>query len=105
MSHKLLIPFLTAGFLVTPAVLPSVLVSAMGPGFSGAAQASKNLNSSRSNIYRTAKTNTTTPRGGVDRMGGGGGARGGGALMGGGGGQNMGGGGARMGGGGGGRTK
>jgi hypothetical protein len=110
MSHKLLIPFLTAGFLVAPAVLPSVLVSAMGPGLSGAAQASKNLNSSRSNIYRTAKTRSpvTTPKAGgdVDRMGGGGGARGGGAFMGGGGGQNTGGGGgARMGGGGGASTK
>jgi hypothetical protein len=75
MAHKFLIPFLTAGFLVTPTVLPSVLVSAMGPGLSGVAQASKKLNSSRSNIYRTAKTNTTTPREGVDRMGGGGGGR------------------------------
>jgi hypothetical protein len=74
-----------------------VLISAMAPGFSGAAQASKNLNSSRSNIYRTAKTRgpVTTPKAGgdADRMGGGGGARGGGAFMGGGGGARMGGGG------------
>jgi hypothetical protein len=110
MSHNFIIPFLTAGILVAPAVLPSVLISAMAPGFSGGAQATKNLNSSRSNIYRTAKTRSpvTTPKadGDVDRMGGGGGARGGGALMGGGGGQNMGGGGgARMGGGGGASTK
>jgi hypothetical protein len=95
MSRNFIIPFLTAGFLVAPAVLPSVLVSAMGPGLSGAAQASKNLNSSRSNIYRTAKTQNpgTTPKasGGVDRMGGGGGSRTMGAE--------------RMGGGGGGRTK
>jgi hypothetical protein len=56
-----------------------------------------NLNSSRSNIYRTKKSGSpvTTPKAGgdVDRMGGGGGARGGGALMGGGGGARMGGGG------------
>jgi hypothetical protein len=90
MSHKFLIPFLTAGFLVTPAVLPRALVSAMGPGLSGVAQAAINLNSSRSNTYRTAKSHgpVTTPKasGGGDRMGGGGGARGGGARMGGGGG-------------------
>ena len=89
MSHKFLIPFLTAGFLVTPAVLPSALVSAIAPGLSGAAQAAINLNSSRSNTYRTAKSHgsVTTPKasGGGDRMGGGGG-RGGGARMGGGGG-------------------
>lgn len=108
MSHKLLIPFLTAGFLVVPAVLPSVLVSAIAPGLSGAAQAVTNLNSSRSNIYRTKKSRSpvTTPKAGgdVDRMGGGGGARGGGAFMGGSGGTSTGGGGgARMGGGGGAR--
>jgi hypothetical protein len=109
MSRNLIIPFLTAGFLIAPAVLPSVLVSAMAPGFSGAAQASKNLNSSRSNVNRTAKTRSpvTTPKAGgdVDRMGGGGGGRGAAGFMGGGGGQNMGGGGARMGGGGGTSTK
>jgi hypothetical protein len=97
MSRNFIIPFMTAGFLIAPAVLPSVLISAMAPGFSGAAQATKNLNSSRSNIYRTAKTRSpvTTPKtgGDVDRMGGGGGARGGGAPMGGGGGARMGGGG------------
>ena len=78
MSHKFFIPFLTAGFLVAPAVLPSVLVSAMAPGLSGAAQATKNLNSSRSNIYRTAKTGSPVtspkPSGAGARMGGGGGA-------------------------------
>jgi hypothetical protein len=109
MSRNFIIPFLTAAFLVAPAVLPSVLESAMAPGLSGAAQASKNLNSSRSNIYRTAKTRSpvTTPKAGgdVDRMGGGGGGRGAAGFMGGGGGQNMGGGGARMGGGGGTSTK
>lgn len=104
MSRNFIIPFLTAGFLVAPAVLPSVLVSAMGPGLSGTAQAAKNLNSSRSNIYRTAKTRSpvTTPKAGgdVDRMGGGGGP-----SMGGGG-ANMGGGNVnRMGGGGGASTK
>jgi len=86
MSHKFLVPILTAVFLVAPAVLPRVLVSAMAPGLSGAVQAAKNLNSSRSNIYRTTKTRppVTSPRAGgnLDRMGGGGGA----ARMGGGGG-------------------
>lgn len=88
MSHKFLVPILTAVFLVAPAVLPRVLVSAMAPGLSGAVQAAKNLNSSRSNIYRTTRPPVTTPKAGgdVDRMGGGGGARGGGARMGGGGG-------------------
>jgi hypothetical protein len=109
MSRNFIIPFLTAAFLVAPAVLPRVLESAMAPCLSGAAQASKNLNSSRSNIYRTAKTRSpvTTPKAGgdVDRMGGGGGGRGAAGFMGGGGGQNMGGGGARMGGGGGTSTK
>jgi hypothetical protein len=117
MSHKFLIPFLTAAFLVAPAVLPRALVSAIAPGISGAAQAVTNLNSSRSNIYRTKKSPSpvTTPKAGgdVDRMGGGGGGRGagtfmggGGPSMGGGGGPSMGGGGgARMGGGGGTSTK
>jgi hypothetical protein len=90
MPRKFLIPLLTAGFLVAPTMLPSSFVSAMAPGLSGAAQAAINLNSSRSNTYRTTKTRkpVTTPKasGGGDRMGGGGGARGGGARMGGGGG-------------------
>jgi hypothetical protein len=93
MSHKFLMPFLTAACLVAPSVLPSALVSAMAPGLSGAAQAAINLNSSRSNTYRTAKSHgpvTTPKRGGnVDRMGGGGGLHtggGGAARMGGGGG-------------------
>jgi hypothetical protein len=109
MSHKFLVPILTAAFLVAPAVLPPALVSAMAPGLSGVAQAVTNLNSSRSNIYRTkSRSPVTTPKAGgdVDRMGGGGGARGGGARMGGGGGANMGGGNVnRMGGGGGTSTK
>lgn len=85
MSHKFLVPILTAVFLVAPAVLPRVLVSAMAPGFSGAVQAAKNLNSSRSNIYRTTRPPVTTPKAGgnLDRMGGGGGGA---ARMGGGGG-------------------
>src|ERR1700685_4245921 len=107
MSHKYLMPFLAAAFLVAPAVLPRALVSAIAPRVSGTAQAAINLNSSRSNIYRTAKSrgSVTTPKAseGGDRMGGGGG-RGGGARMGGGGGsRTMGA--ERMGGGGGGRTK
>ena len=87
MSHKFLVPILAAVFLVAPAVLPRVLVSAMAPGLSGAVQAAKNLNSSRSNIYRTTRPPVTTPKAGgnLDRMGGGGGG-GGAARMGGGGG-------------------
>jgi hypothetical protein len=109
MSHKFLVPILAAVFVVAPAVLPSVLVSAMPPGLSGAAQATKNLNSSRSNVNRTAKTRSpaTTPKAddNVDRMGGGGGARGAGAFMGVGGGTSLGGGNVdRMGGGGGANT-
>ena len=91
MSRKFMIPLLTAGFLVAPAVLPSGLVSAMAPGLSGAAQAKAiNLNSSRSNNYRVRNP---SPKGrvGAERMGGGGGGRTMGAE--------------RMGGGGGGRTK
>jgi hypothetical protein len=55
MSHKFLMPFLTAAFLIAPAVLPSGLVSAMAPGLSGAAQAKAiNLNSSRSTTTESA---------------------------------------------------
>ena len=91
MSHKFLVPILAAAFLVAPTVLPSVLVSAMTPGLSAAAQAKHiTVNGSSSPTFRTAKTRSpvTTPKasGDVDRMGGGGGARGGGAFMGGGGG-------------------
>jgi hypothetical protein len=89
MSHKFLIPILTAAFLVAPVVLPRALVSAIAPSLSAAAQAETVINSSRSNTFRTTKTRNpvTTPKAGgdVDRMGGGGGVRGGGALMGGGG--------------------
>jgi hypothetical protein len=71
MSRSLLIAFLAAAFLVAPAVLPSSLA----PGLSGSAQATKNLNSSRSNIYRTKSgSGTRTPEA---RMGGGGGRSGG----------------------------
>jgi hypothetical protein len=77
MSHKFLVPILAAAFLVAPAVLPHALVSAIAPGLSAAAQAAINLNSSRSNIYRTKKTRSpvTTPKAptGAERMGGGGG--------------------------------
>ena len=107
MSHKFLMLFLAVAFLVAPALLPRALVSAIAPGVSGTAQAAINLNSSRSNSYRTPKSrgSVTTPKAseGGDRMGGGGG-RGGGARMGGGeGSRTMGA--ERMGGGGGGRTK
>jgi hypothetical protein len=77
MSRKFLIPLLSAAFLVAPAVLPSVFVPAMGPGLSGSAQAAVNLNSSRSNIYRTKKPKVKKAYGGKSdadkRMGGGGG--------------------------------
>ena len=75
MSHKFLIPILTAAFLIAPAVLPSGLVSAMAPGLSGAAQAKAiNLNSSRSNNYRV-RNPSPGARVGAERMGGGGGGR------------------------------
>jgi hypothetical protein len=82
MSRSLLVAFLAAAFLVAPAALPSSLAL----GLSGSAHATKNLNSSRSNIYRmgggggTTKRQGTTkqptkggPGGAVPRMGGGGG--------------------------------
>jgi uncharacterized membrane protein YgcG len=90
MSHKFLIPFLTAACLVAPAVLPRALVSAMVPGLSGAAQAKADMPVVGRPTLRTTTIHkpVTTPKasGGGDRMGGGGGARGGGARMGGGGG-------------------
>jgi hypothetical protein len=62
MSRKiLLIPFVAAAFLAAPAFAPAAL-----PGLSGSALAAKNLNSSRSNIYRTkarkAATNKSNAR-------------------------------------------
>jgi hypothetical protein len=110
MSHKFLIPILTAAFLVAPAMLPRALVSAIAPGVSGAAQAESAIKNNKSNSFRTTKTDgsVTTPKAGgdVDRMGGGGGTNMGGGnvnRMGGGGGANMGGSNVnRMGGGGGG---
>jgi hypothetical protein len=77
MPRQFLIPLLATAFLVAPAMLPSSLVSAIAPGVSGTAWAAVNLNSSRSNNYRTTKTPkpVTTPKapGGTERMGGGGG--------------------------------
>ena len=73
MSRSLLIAFLAAAFLVAPAVLPSSLA----PGLSGSAQAAKNLNSSRSNIYRTKSGSSANTD--KARMGGGGGGRSGGS--------------------------
>jgi hypothetical protein len=84
MSRSIFISFLAATFLVAPAAVPSAFVSAIAPGLSGSAQAAKNLNSSRSNIYRTKKTGSTkqSPKdskaGTAPRMGGGGGGRSGG---------------------------
>jgi hypothetical protein len=82
MPRSLLVAFLAATFLVAPAALPS----AFAPDLSGSAHATKNLNSSRSNIYRmgggggTSKPKGKTkqpaqggPAGIVPRMGGGGG--------------------------------
>ena len=75
MSHKFLMPFLAAAFLVAPVVLPSAVVSVMAPGVSGAAQAKAiNLNSSRSNNYRV-RNPSPGARVGAERMGGGGGGR------------------------------
>jgi hypothetical protein len=73
MSRRLLIALLAAAFVVAPAVLPGWF------GLSGSAQATKNLNSSRSNIYRTKSGSG----GHTDkaRMGGGGGRSGGGGLV------------------------
>ncbi len=63
MFRKFLIPLLTAVFLATPAFAPATMTS-----LSGSALAQKttpttnatNLNSSRSNIYRTKQNETTT---------------------------------------------
>jgi hypothetical protein len=89
MSRSLLIAFLAAAFIVAPALLPGSF------GLSGSAQATKNLNSSRSNIYRTKSgSGANTDKA---RMGGGGGGGSGGSgfaepgpstRMGGGGGTN-----------------
>jgi hypothetical protein len=65
MSRCLLIALLAAAFIVAPAVLPGSF------GLSGSAQAAKNLNSSRSNVYRTKSgSGAHTDKA---RMGGGGG--------------------------------
>jgi hypothetical protein len=77
MSRGLLIASLATAFLVAPAVLPSAFAPAMPPALSGSAQAVTNLNSSRSNIYRTkSSSGTKTPKA---RMGGGGGGGSGGS--------------------------
>ena len=62
MSGKFLLAILTAVFLATPAFAPATMTS-----LSGSALAQKtpttdatNLNSSRSNIYRTKQTGKTT---------------------------------------------
>jgi len=85
MSRSIFIPFLAAAFLVVPAALPSSFAPAIAPGFSGSAQAAKNLNSSRSNVNRMGGGGGTTKRtkqptqggpGGIaPRMGGGGGTK------------------------------
>jgi hypothetical protein len=86
MSRSLLVAFLAATFLVVPAALPIAFAPAIAPGLSGAAQAAKNLNSSKSNVDRMGGGGGTTkkqgktkqptqggPAGIVPRMGGGGG--------------------------------
>jgi hypothetical protein len=86
MSRSLLIVFLAAAFLVVPAALPIAFAPAIAPGFSGSAQAAKNLNSSRSNVNRMGGGGGTTkgqgktkqptkggPGGAAPRTGGGGG--------------------------------
>ena len=70
MSRKFLIPIVAAAFLAAPAFAPAPIAA----GLSGSAQATKNLNSSRSNIYRmgggpgkkaaTAKSGKTNPTSG-----------------------------------------
>jgi hypothetical protein len=59
MSRSLFVTLLAAAFLVAPAALPSAFVPAIAPNLSGSAKAVTNLNSSRSNIYRTQKADTT----------------------------------------------
>ena len=98
MFRSLLIAFMGDAFLVAPAMLPSAFVAALAPGLSGSAYAALNLNTSRSNIYRTKKTSSSTqrrsrvqrnfwpPHRGGDHGGFRGGGGGGGARMGGGGG-------------------
>jgi hypothetical protein len=96
MSRSLLVAFVAVAFLVAPAALPN----AIAPGLSGSAHAVTNLNSSRSNVYRT-KSGSGANRDKA-RMGGGGGRGGGsgfvepglGLRMGGGGGTATSGGGA-----------
>lgn len=79
MSRKLLIPLVAAAFIAAPAFAPAPIAA----GLSGSAQA-KNLNTSRSNIYRTEAQSGTkkgarttkiksTKSNTSDRMGGGGG--------------------------------
>jgi hypothetical protein len=88
MPRSLLVAFLAATFLVAPAALPIAFAPAIAPGLSGAAQAAKNLNSSRSNVDRMGGGGGTTksqgktkqptqggPGGLVPRMGGGGGTK------------------------------
>jgi hypothetical protein len=58
MSRKtLLIPFVAAVFLAAPTFAPAAL-----PGLSGSALAAKNLNTSRSNIYRTKTRKAAVPK-------------------------------------------
>jgi hypothetical protein len=88
MSRSLLVAFLAATFLVVPVALPIAFAPAIAPGLSGAAQAAKNLNSSRSNVDRMGGGGGTTkkqgktkqptqggPAGIVPRMGGGAGTK------------------------------
>ena len=85
MCRSLLVAFLAATFLVVPAALPIAFAPAIAPGLSGAAQAAKKLNTSRSNVSRMGGGGGTTKRQGktkqptqgpagiAPRMGGGGG--------------------------------
>jgi hypothetical protein len=73
MSRSLLIAFVAVAFLVAPAVLPSAFVDGIAPGLSGSAHAVTNLNSSRSNVYRTKKFKPGPSKPFTERMGGGGG--------------------------------
>jgi hypothetical protein len=71
MSRKFLIPLLTAVFLATPAFTPATMTSLSGSALAQKTTpttAATNLNSSRSNIYRTKQTGKTTKRIGTTKQ-------------------------------------
>jgi hypothetical protein len=90
MSRSLLVAFLAAPFLVVPAALPSAFAPVIAPGFSGSAQAAKNLNTSRSNVNRMGGGGGTTKRQGKTKQPAQGGSTGIAPRVGGGGGRSVG---------------